>query len=362
MPAIAARRGSREPILISPPLPTEPRDDEVLCETLELGVCGTDREILHSAQPWTPAGEDELILGHECLARVLATGRKVTEFHVGDIVVPVVRRKVELDARRVDLLPFGNTFVERGIYLAHGFSAARWLDCPGFLYRVPRAIESIAVFTEPLTVAEKGINEALAIQRGRLGPGAWDHPPPRVLVTGLGPIAFAGVIACVARDWPVTVWGRDSTDTFRAKLVRDFGAAYCSERLESLDSQAIEREGYDLVLECTGSDNVMLAAAASLRSCGVMSWLGSVRIPEAASHNVAKLMRDGLVRNHAYVGCVNAAPRDFEQALAHLEQLYGLLRREFDALITARVAPEASLCHYKSRQAQGIKTVIQFAA
>jgi threonine dehydrogenase-like Zn-dependent dehydrogenase len=360
MPAIVARRGSREPNLVSCPLPRDPREGEVLCETLELGVCGTDREILHSAQPWTPEGEEILVLGHECLARVLATGSGVTELHVGDIVVPVVRRKTALDARRVDLLPFGNAFIERGIYRAHGFSSARWLDRPEFLYRVPKTIESIAVFTEPLTVAEKGINEALAIQRGRLGPDAWNDSPPRVLVTGLGPIAFAGVIACVARDWPVTVWGRDRADTFRARLAQDFGAEYRSEPLQSLDAQAIEREGYDLALECTGSDDVMLAAAASLRSCGVMCWLGSVRIPEPASHNVAKLMRDGLVRNHAYVGCVNAAPRDFEHALAHLQQLYAPLRRELDALITARVPPEESLWHYVNRQPQGIKTVIHF--
>jgi hypothetical protein len=60
------------------------------------------------------------------------------------------------------------------------------------------------------------------------------------------------------------------------------------------------------------------------------------------------------------VGCVNAAPRDFEHALAHLQQLYAPLRRELDALITARVPPEESLWHYVNRQPQGIKTVIHF--
>lgn len=361
LPAIAARSGSIEPVFTPAPLPNEPDSDEVLCETLELGVCGTDREILHSKRPWMPPGEEQLILGHECLARIIATGSSVTKFRVGDFVVPVVRRKTRPDPRRVDLLPFGDAFVERGIYREHGFSAAQWLDRPEHLYPVPEAILPIAIFTEPLAVAEKGVNEALAIQRGRLGDDAWTSTPARVLVTGLGPIAFAAVIACIARGWPVTVWGRDAPDTFRARLVRDFGADYCTEALPNGQAEQIERDGYDLALECTGSDEVMLLAAAALRSCGVLSWLGSLRLPQPASHNVAKLMRDGLVRNHAYVGCVNAAPRDFVDALTHLEQLYGPLRTTLDALITARVAPQESLWHYSHRQPQGIKTVLQYA-
>ena len=50
--------------------PPAPAAGEALCRTLELGICGTDREILHSAAPWTPVGEAHLILGHECLARI----------------------------------------------------------------------------------------------------------------------------------------------------------------------------------------------------------------------------------------------------------------------------------------------------
>jgi hypothetical protein len=78
-------------------------------------------------------------------------------------------------------------------------------------------------------------------------------------------------------------------------------------------------------------------------------------------HNVQRLMRDGLVRNHLYVGCVNAAPRDFADALAHLAQLQRTYAAELAALITARVSPAESLWHYTHRQPQGIKTVVCFA-
>src|SRR5439155_8709944 len=143
------------------------------------------------AKPWSPAGEDRLILGHECLARIEAVGPGVTDYRVGDFVVPLVRRALPGQTRRADLLPFG-AFVERGIIREHGFSQPLWLDRPEHLFRVPVDIVDLAVLTEPLTCAEKGCNEAAVLTRARLGEDAWSaSTPPRVLVTGMGPIGFA---------------------------------------------------------------------------------------------------------------------------------------------------------------------------
>jgi threonine dehydrogenase-like Zn-dependent dehydrogenase len=184
---------------------------------------------------------------------------------------------------------------------------------------------------------------------------------PRVLVTGMGPIGFTAVLAAVARGWPVTMLGRDHSATFRASLVLPLGGRYQPMQSTNFEPADIERDGYDLCLECTGSDEVMLQAARLVRSCGVIVWLGSLRKPQPAVHNVQRLMRDGLVRNHLHIGCVNAAPRDFEDALAHLSQLKRTHAAELAALITARVAPADSLWHYTHRQPQGIKTVVVYA-
>ncbi len=362
MLAIAARHGSTEPQLVDVSSPSAPGPGAVLCRTLELGVCGTDRDILHSAAPWTPAGEDRLILGHECLARVEAIGPGVSAYAPGDLVVPVVRRSFPGQTRRVDLLPFG-PFTERGIYLEHGFSQPLWLDRPEYLFRVPGEIADLAVLTEPLAVSEKGVNEALVLTQARMGGDTWTKSTrPHVLVTGMGPIGFTAVIAAIARGWPVTMLGRDEPGTFRASLVERLGGQYQSMQSTSFDPADIEREGYDLCLECTGSDDVMLQAARLVRSCGVIVWLGSLRRPQPALHNVQRLMRDGLVRNHLHIGSVNAAPRDFGDALSHLVQLKRTHGAELAALITARVPPADSLWHYTHRQPQGIKTVVVYAS
>lgn len=329
----------------------------MLCRTLELGVCGTDREILHSLKPALPPGEDFLALGHECLAEIIATGSQVQEYRAGDLVVPAVRRPLGTQPFRVDMLALGE-FVERGIFHEHGFSCPTWLDRPEHLFRVKPSIASVAVLAEPVAVAEKGINEALVIQQARLDARVWVDPPPRVLVTGMGPIGFAAVLAASARGWPVTMAGRDAPDTFRAQLVQAFDAHYRPLADEIPDDAGDGR--YDLVLECTGSDQVMLSAARILAPRGVMVWLGSTRVPESKHHNVEQLMRDGIIRNHVHIGTVNSAPRDFVHALEHLE--YWLARKPTDLqkVITRRVSPQEALWHYSHREPQGIKTIVEY--
>lgn len=356
MLAVVARPETTLPALIDVPPPGDLAAGEVLCQTLELGVCGTDRDILHSAAPWTPPGENRLILGHECLARIVAVGEGISDYRSGDLVVPVVRRALAGQTRRVDLLPFG-AFVERGIVWEHGFSQPLWIDRPEYLFRVPADIAELAVLAEPLAVSEKGINEAALLQKARLA-GEWT---PRVLVTGMGPIGFTAVLAAVARGWSVTMVGRDEPGTFRADLVRRLGGAYQSLESSGIAAEAIERDGYDLLLECTGSDAVMLEAASLVRSCGIIVWLGSSRKPQLASVNLQRLVREGLLRNHIHLGCVNAAPRDFADALRHLGELAQSRRKELAELITARVRLEESLWHYEHREPQGIKTVLMYS-
>ena len=117
------------------------------------------------------------------------------------------------------------------------------------------------------------------LTRARLGDEAWNKAaPPRVLVTGMGPIGFAAVLSAVARGWPVTMLGRDKNDSFRAKLVERLGGCYLP--IEEVGSGVgdVERDGFDLLLECTGSDSVLLHASSVVRSCGVIVWLGTIAL------------------------------------------------------------------------------------
>ena len=68
---------------------TEAREGEVLVRTLEIGVCGTDREISAGLFGVVPDGDDALVLGHELLGVVERDGHG---FARGDLVTATVRR------------------------------------------------------------------------------------------------------------------------------------------------------------------------------------------------------------------------------------------------------------------------------
>jgi glucose 1-dehydrogenase len=86
---------------VTPTRPTEPScassairapgGSELLAETLALGVCGTDREILSGEYGWSPPGSDHLVLGHEWLGRVRAAPAD-TSYAAGDLLAGVLRR------------------------------------------------------------------------------------------------------------------------------------------------------------------------------------------------------------------------------------------------------------------------------
>jgi glucose 1-dehydrogenase len=61
----------------------------VLVRPLEVGVCGTDREISEGLFGVAPDGEERLVLGHELLGRVEHDAR---DFARGDLVTATVRR------------------------------------------------------------------------------------------------------------------------------------------------------------------------------------------------------------------------------------------------------------------------------
>src|SRR5438067_10196369 len=69
--------------------------DDVLVQTLRVGVCGTDRHVMERAfdpRRQLPSGSEYLVLGHEAVGRVLEVGTGVQSVKPGDLVVPTVRR------------------------------------------------------------------------------------------------------------------------------------------------------------------------------------------------------------------------------------------------------------------------------
>lgn len=72
--------------------PTITESTHVKLRMLDVGICGTDKEICTFEYGIPPDDSDHLIIGHESLGEVVEIGSMVDNIKVGDLVVAMVRR------------------------------------------------------------------------------------------------------------------------------------------------------------------------------------------------------------------------------------------------------------------------------
>src|ERR1700686_2230390 len=180
MKAVAVFPARREVQLIDQPEPGIQSPTQVKVRVLDVGVCGTDREITSFLYGTPPDGSDYLIIGHESLSQVVGIGEKVTTARTGDLVVLTVRRPcphpscIACRSGRQDFCYTGD-FTERVIKQRHGYMTEFVIEEESYLTVVPRELRDVAVLVEPLTIAEKSLTQLWQIQ-ARL---PWACPPDK---------------------------------------------------------------------------------------------------------------------------------------------------------------------------------------
>src|SRR5918995_881109 len=171
MKAIAVFPGKPNSIhltnLPEPGVEDVPDERGVLVEVLRVGVDGTDKEIKDAELGAAPEGYDFLVTGHESFGRVLEVGPNVRDLGPGDYVVATVRRPGNSIYDRMGTydMTTDETYYERGINLLHGFLTERYVDDSEYMVKVPNALAEIGVLLEPMSIVEKGVEQAYEIQR-----------------------------------------------------------------------------------------------------------------------------------------------------------------------------------------------------
>jgi len=142
MKAVAVFPSRKELKVIDHPEPKIESPTQAKLRMLDIGVCGTDKEIARFDYGTPPAGSDYLVIGHESLGRVVEVGSQATSVKVGDLVVTMVRRPcghpecVACAAGRQDFC-FTGDFTERGIKGRHGYMTESVVDDQRFMVIVP---------------------------------------------------------------------------------------------------------------------------------------------------------------------------------------------------------------------------------
>jgi len=346
--------------LVERSVPDRPRGSEVLLRTVEVGICGTDREISSFEYGTPPPGATELILGHEALAEVVEAGPDVHWARPGDLVVPTVRRPCKnprctpCRQGRQDFCITGE-FSERGIVRADGFLCGYSIEDERFLVPVPRVLEGVAVLVEPLSIAAKAADVFKTVH-SRFG---FDMPRLRGLVLGAGPVGLLGAMVLQAQGIETHVFSREAEDGDRARLVRSFGANYVSAGRTPLDRLA-ERVGtIDVVFEAVGVPEVAFGALDPLSANGVLILTGVPALRGAISTDLSRWMRDIVLKNQVIFGTVNAGRSDYEDAVRRLEQFMVLFPEAVLSLLNRVAIDQAPDVLARGR---GIKDVVTFAA
>lgn len=388
MKAVAVFPEAKEVKLIEHDEPHISSPTEVKLRVLEVGVCGTDKEICTFEFGTPPADSPYLLLGHESLAEVVETGAAVSRVKRGDLVVTSVRRPcrhqscVACRMGRQDFC-FTGDFTERGIKEQHGYMTEFVVDDEEYMNVVPAHLREIGVLIEPLTIAEKALTQVWQVQQ-RL---PWECAPTtsagasasapapeeekgsqsghavschRALVLGAGPVGLLGAMALVVAGFETHVYSRDAAGSEKAQLVEAFGAKYLSAETHAVEKLGKEIGGIDLVYEAVGASSLAFEVMKYLDINGVFVFTGVPGRKAPVAVDTDLLMRNLVLRNQVVFGTVNAGRDAFDAAIRDLEVFHTRWPQTVNSLITSRVPIEAHRDLLLGK-AGGIKNVIKLA-
>jgi glucose 1-dehydrogenase len=326
---------------------SRPANGAVLVEALELGICGTDLEIVGGGYGWPPQGHERLVLGHESLGRVLEAPDG-GELATGDLVAGIVRHPDPVPCPNCavgewDMCRNGR-YTEHGIKQLDGFGSERWRIEPEFAVRIDPSLDRLGVLLEPTTVVAKAWEHVERIgNRAR-----WE--PRSALVTGAGPIGLLAAMLGRQRGLEVHVLDRVS-DGPKPELVADLGATYHHGSVEEACHNA------DVAIECTGAGQLVFEVMEHLAPNGIVCLTGVSSGRRSIGVDAGALNRELVLSNDVIVGSVNANLRHYQQAA---DALAAADHDWLGRLVTRRVPPER-FQEALERQPGDVKVTVEFA-
>ena len=361
MHAVAVFPAQHDVRVIDHPEPKITTDTQAKMRVLDVGVCGTDRDIVSFQYGTPPEGCDYLIIGHESLSEVLEAGSKVSQVKAGDLVVITVRRPcphpscVACRQGRQDFCYTGD-FTERGIKQSHGYMTEFVVEEERYLNVVPRELRDVGVLVEPLTIAEKSLEQIWTVQ-SRL---PWNRQH-RAVVLGAGPVGILGAMALQVEGFEVTVYSRSQNHEEKNQILCSIGVQYIAAETHSTEELAKLAGPIDVVYEATGASSLAFDVLKHLGPNAVCVFTGVPGHQGPIPVDTDELMRNMVLNNQLVLGSVNAPPKAFQSAIQHLGVFAQRWPDTLRSVITGRFPIEHALDALKSHPG-GVKNVVAISA
>ncbi len=342
MRALAVFPSSKDIRVVDHPEPRLERPSEVLARVLEVGICGTDREIARFEYGTPPPGQDYLVLGHESLVEVLEVGDDVTDLSTGDLAVPMVRRPctskacIACRSNRADFCLTGE-YEERGIVRRHGYMAERIVDDAQWFVRVPPELREVGVLVEPMTVGAKAMIEAARM----MGSFPWLRDSARehrgkVVIIGAGAVGLLAAMILLSRGFETWLWSLEPEGSPQGRLIEAIGGRYRSTAGRPLADLATEVGNISFIFEATGVARLAAEAVQTLGPNGAFCLSGVFSPTGPVPVELGHFMRTLVLRNQRLFGTVNAGPDAFRAAVEVMGDCVRRWPRELASLISSR--------------------------
>lgn len=375
MLAVGMRRGGDGVEAFEVPEPKIEQPDEVLIRVKEVGLDGTDFNLVRHRLQDPAEGRDEIVMGHEMAGVVERVGAEVTGLAPGDAVVATVRRGCGICHpclhNQSDMCLTG-LYKERGLHKLDGFLTRYVVDHEQYLVKVPPELTRLAIFSEPLSIVEKGVEQIRTIQ-SRL-PWACGHPEhsfdsedwgpcKTALVVGAGPLGL--LATALLRLAQVNTFVADIVpeDSAKVHLVEHMEARYLDARkntpAEMVKTCCDAGGSLDIIFEAAGAAATAIELITHMSRSSIYVMTGIPRQELVLQVDAAELVRQMVRNNQVVVGSVNSNRSHFEMALGHIGKADSRFDGMLSEMITHRFPLEEFAAAFAVDDPAHIKTVIE---
>lgn len=368
MKAIAVNPGKPGAFIVERDEPQIKTPDDIKVKILDVGICGTDREEVNGGRSKPAPGQKDLVIGHEMFGVVQDTGKAVQQVKVGDYIAFTVRRGCgHCDAcsmGRPDMCTTGD-YTERGIWGHDGYQTGFVVDKEDYCVLIPQELKDIGVLVEPLSVAEKAIDESVIVQKSRL-PYIHDVKAiiagKTILVAGLGPIGL--LASFILRLRGAKVYGLDVVDQSspRVSLLEEIGGMYIDGRKVMMDDINKVYGSMDMILEATGVASLEFNLLDTLGTNGLYVITGIPGGDRPIQVQGAEIIRQLVLNNQVMIGSVNASKTHYKMAVDDLSRCREVYGSAIDKVITQRIPYRNFGDAFLHHGAEEIKTVMEWIA
>jgi glucose 1-dehydrogenase len=358
MKAIVVQPGERDSIHMRDVPDPVLRPEQVRVRVIRVGLCGTDGEINQGLYGKPPEGSSYLILGHENFGVVEEVGKKVRGWKRGDFVVSTVRRpcKICRNCKHGDQdFCTSGEYTERGIMRRHGYMAQYYVEDPRYMIKIPPSVQKIGVLLEPLSVVEKGIDQAFRIQQ------RMQWKPKTAAILGAGPVGLLAAAVLGVRGLRTIVAGREPETDARAQLAKKLMAEYVCVEKTPLNELTKLTGPLDLIIEATGSSTVVFAAMQILPPTGILCLLSVTGGYKTQPVPTDQINQDIVLRNNVVFGSVSASPAHFQLGAKDFVKIDRRCPGALEKMITNHLPWEQHRQWFNERGV-GIKTTLEISS